>query len=331
MPVFDNVSMPAKSARFDSSCCRWWAWVFVLMAPFIVTSAHASPKVVVTFKPVHALVAQVMDGLGEPALLVDGASSPHTFSLRPSDARALRDARLFIRVSESIEPFTARLIGALPRSVQVVTLAEAPGVRLLPKRRSETFESHSHAADGRAHDLTHDHNGDWDGHVWLDPENAKAMVRAIAAALIVVSPEDAPRLNANVEAAILRLSALETEVASLLAPIVDRPFVVFHDSLQYFEHRFGASAAAAISISPEARPSVRRLRAVRSKIRSLDVACVFKEPAFSNKLIDAVIEGTNARVGTLDPEGLTIAPGPDAYDVLLRNIATGLSDCLEMP
>ncbi len=325
MQGFEDVGIPAKRARFGSSCCRWRVLAFGLMAPFIVASAHASPKVVVTIKPVHALAAQVMDGLDEPVLLVGGASSPHTFSLRPSDARALRDARLFIRVSESVEPFTARLIGALPRSVQVITLAEAPGLRLLPRRRSETFESHRRAADGHAHD----HDGDWDGHVWLDPENAKAMVRAIAAAVIAVSPEDAPRINANAETAIRRLDALERELTRVLAPIMDRPFVVFHDSLQYFERRFGLSAAAAISVSPEARPSVRRLRAVRSELLSLDAACVFKEPAFSDKVVDAVIEGTNAKVGTLDPEGLTVAPGPDAYDVLLRNIAKSLSDCLQ--
>ncbi len=327
MQRFEDVGIPAKRGRFGSSCFRWWVLAFGLMAPFIVASAHASPKVVVTIKPVHALAAQVMDGLSEPVLLVGGASSPHTFSLRPSDARALRDARLFIRVSESVEPFTARLIGALPQSVHVVTLAEAPGLRLLPKRRSATFESHRGAADGHAH--AHDHGGDWDGHVWLDPENAKAMVRAIAAAVIAVSPEDAPRINANAETAIRRLDALETELTRVLAPIMDRSFVVFHDSLQYFEHRFGLSAAAAISVSPEARPSVRRLRSVRSEVLSLDAVCVFKEPAFSDKVVDAVIEGTNAKVGTLDPEGLTVAPGPDAYDVLLRNIAKSLSDCLQ--
>ena len=72
-----------------------------------------------------------MAGVGSPELLVNGAASPHTFALRPSEARALNTADLFFRMSETVEPFTARMVRSLPKAVEVVTLQDAPGVKLL--------------------------------------------------------------------------------------------------------------------------------------------------------------------------------------------------------
>jgi zinc transport system substrate-binding protein len=96
--------------------------VAVLLATFAVLSAPTAAraasdfKVIATIKPLHALVAQVMSGIGSPELLVKGASSPHTFTLRPSEVRALNAADLFFRMSETVEPFTVQLVKALPRS-----------------------------------------------------------------------------------------------------------------------------------------------------------------------------------------------------------------------
>src|SRR5262245_24363696 len=68
--------------------------------------AAGDTKVVVTIKPLHALVAQVMAGVDAPELLVKGTASPHTFTLRPSEVRALNAADVFFRMSETVEPFT---------------------------------------------------------------------------------------------------------------------------------------------------------------------------------------------------------------------------------
>lgn len=297
-------------------------------------AAAAELNVAVTIKPVHALVAQVMEGVGTPTLLVQGAASPHTYALKPSDARALNHADVFFRVSESVEPFTRKIVSALPPSVRTITLADAPGIEALDVRTSETFETHAekdaHAHDhdhGHAHDDDHAH-GLRDGHVWLDPENARRMIAEIARVLAEASPADAEAFKANAARADAALVALQTEIAHDLEPIKDKPFVVFHDAFQYFEHRFGLAAVGSITISPDAQPSAKRLTEIRRKLADLSAACVFSEPQFQTKLVAAVTEGTSARAGTLDPEGALIDPGPAAYATLLRNLASGLRSCL---
>jgi zinc transport system substrate-binding protein len=263
--------------------------------------------------------------------------------MKPSDAAALGHSDVFFRVSEATEPFTAKLVEALPERVRVVTLADAPGVTRLDVRTGGTFEARDHegtldAADGR--DALGHHpsvldakpirpaKGSRDGHVWLDPANARHMVAEIARVLAEVSPEDAEALNNNAERVIAGIVELEREIARVLEPVRGQPFIVFHDAYQYFERRFGVPAAGSITVSPQVQPSAKRLSEIRSKIGGLGVTCVFGEPQLRPDLVAAVTEGTAARSGTLDPEGTALAPGPESYATLLRNLAAGLTNCL---
>lgn len=338
-------------------------WLAVLLAAVVLCSGVAGPavataetpvRVAVTSKPIHSLVAQVMEGVAEPLLIVEGASSAHTFTLKPSAARAIAEAAMFIRVSERMEPFTRKLVEGLSKDVTVITLADTHlGVSLLPQRVSGAFEAHVHAHDegdqehehqeghgGHDDHDAHDHNGAgdadqdaahgaaMDGHLWLDPENARAIVSAVANALSAKWPQHAARFAANAGKANSELAALETEIATQLSALKRKPFIVFHDAYQYFEHRFGVAAVGAVTLSPDQPPSAKRLTEVRQKLRTMHAACIFAEPQFQPKLLAAVAEGSEVRTGTLDPEGQNLQPGPGLYAQLLRDLARDLKSCL---
>ena len=300
------------------------AVVFMFMA-WPVTPAAAGTTVVVTIKPVHALVAGVMRGIAEPRLLVRGTSSPHTYALRPSDAAALYEAAILFRVSPQLEPFTPKIVRALPKEVQVVSLMDAPGLELLAVRRGPAFERNSgHVAQAGGLDVV-------DGHAWLDPENAKAMVAYVAETLVRMDPAHAEALRSNAQEMRQRLELLKGELEQALKPVADRPYVVFHDAMHYFERRFNLTAVGSISVSPEIPPSAQRVIEVRKKLRAVGAQCAFAEPQFSTALVSAVVEGTGARVGMLDPEAINLAPGPDLYFTLMRRLAADLTRCLTMP
>jgi zinc transport system substrate-binding protein len=289
--------------------------------------AAAELKVVVTIKPIHSLVTQLMEGIGTPALLVDGAASPHTFSLKPSGVRAIEAADVFIRVSETLEPFTRKIASALPESVHLVTLEEAPGLKLLNLRSSGTFEPHHHSGD--AHEEASEPGaGAKDGHIWLDPDNAKVIVSYLAQVLAERAPADAVRLKANAEKLDAKIDALTAEIAAETKPLAGRPFVVFHDAYQYFADRFDLDSVGSITVSPDRQPSAKRLSELRQKMRALHAVCLFAEPLFQPNLVAAVIEGTDVRTSTLDPEGALLAAGPDLYFELMRNLAAGFKSCL---
>ncbi len=125
------------------------------------TMAAAAPKVVVTIKPVHSLVAGVMEGVVEPQLLLEGAATPHGYSMKPSQVRALSNADLVVWVGPSIEGFMVKPVKSLLKDAKVVELMETPGVKLLPAREGGAWEGHGHDhGDHDDHGDKHDDHGD---------------------------------------------------------------------------------------------------------------------------------------------------------------------------
>lgn len=298
----------------------------LLLALLLPTAGQAAPRVVASIPPIHSLVAGVMQGIAEPTLLVPATASAHTHSLRPSEARALSEADLVFWIGPIYETFLEKPLGALARPGTLVRLMDAADLILRDARGGGAWESHAH--DGHGRDHGHRHDDAVDGHLFLDPRNAKAMAMAIAAALSAADGDNAAHYRANAAALAARLDALDAELAATLAPVREKPFIVFHDAYQYFEARYGLKGIGSITVSPERQPGARRLQTLRRKIGELRAVCVFAEPQFEPGLLQTLIAGTNAKTGTLDYLGADVASGPDAYFTTMRALARSLAACL---
>lgn len=292
-------------------------------------AAAEAPKVMASIQPIHSLVASVMQGVGEPGLVVSGAQSEHTYALKPSDARALQAARVVVLVDEGYETFLAKPLKNRKGSLDVIALADLPGARVLPSRKGGLWEDDHDDHKGHKDHDHHGHNhGAVDGHLWLDPDNARLLVTAVADRLAGIDPANAAAYQANAKATIDRLQALDSRIRERLAPVVDRPFVVFHDAYQYVEKRYGLSAAGSITVDPDRPPSAKRLAALRDRLRTAGAACVFREPQFPAPVVRTLADASGAREGVLDPQGADIPPGPDQYFTLMTRLADSLASCL---
>lgn len=98
-------------------------------------AAQAAPEVVVDVPPIHSIVARVMEGVGTPRLLLAPGASPHDYSLRPSDARAIAGADLLVWVGPSLDPWLDEAADALGSGTRL-TLESLPGPHpaALPER-----------------------------------------------------------------------------------------------------------------------------------------------------------------------------------------------------
>lgn len=307
------------------------------------------PEVVVSIKPLHSLVASVMGDVGAPSLLLKGAASPHSYSLRPSDAKALNRAKLVFWVGEGMETFLVEPLEALSGQARLVEIAELPEIELLDAREGGAWEVHAHDdhedhAEAEHHAESHEHadeakdhehaehaghdEHDKNLHLWLDPHNAEVIVKAAVKALGEADPANAARYQANGEATLAELEMLDGELRSDLSPVKDTPYVVFHDAYHYFEAHYGLTAVGSISVDEGRAPGAKRLREVREKIVQSGARCVFSEPQFEPALVATVIEGTPARTAVLDPLGADLAAGPAAYGEIMRGLAASLNKCL---
>ena len=323
----------------------------------VTAPALAGPKVVASVVPVHGIVAAVMGDTGTPELLLEGKLSEHRATFTADQISTLGKADVVFIIGHGLEAKLAQISGSeAVNGKTFVELSEAPGVKTLPIREGGAWEAHDHDHDhgegGEAaeaghdhgetaeaghdhdHDKTaeagHDHEGvlAFDPHVWLDPENAKAMAAAVAAELSKADPANAKAYEANAAAFAASLDAVSADIAKELEPAKGKPFIVFHDAYQYFENRFGLDAAGSISDISAQAPSAERLKEVRDKLAATKAQCVFREPQYDDKVVAVVIEGSAARSGVLDGLGADLTPGPEAYPQLLRNLASAFHACL---
>lgn len=315
------------------------------------TKSDADIHVVVSIKPIHSLVAAVMGDTGTPTVLIEGASSPHSYALRPSQVQSLQDAHVVFWIGPQLEQFMSKAIKTVGANAASVRLIDTKGLARLPYREGhdhdhghdehDKHDEHDHDKDKKhdeqdhakhdEHDHDkHDEHGaeEVDPHVWLDPENAKTMVDAIAAALAAANPGAAEAYKSNAAKTKARLDALSHEVAETLHDVEDARFIVFHDAYQYFEVRFGMKSAGAITLNPEANPGAERLSEVKEQIVEMGATCVFSEPQFKPKLVELVIEGTSAKSAEIDPLGAAVPAGPDHYGTMIRSMANSMHDCL---
>ena len=121
---------------------------------------------------------------------------------------------------------------------------------------------------------------------------------------------------------------LKKEIAKELAPIKNKPFIVFHDAYQYFEKTFGLNAVGSVALEGDIASSPKQISFIKDKIIKSNASCVFQEPQFDSKLVKIVVEGTNAEIGTLDPLGVGVTSNEDFYLQLLKNMSKSLKECL---
>ena len=292
----------------------------ILLSSLAVPAFAEAPRVLTDIVPVHSLVSQIMAGAGTPELLLSSGADPHSFQMRPSQAAAVAEADLVIWIGPELTPWLDRALDGLGEGSRQIDLVHADGIKLL---RFEEPEGHDEEDDhGHSHEGT-------DPHVWLNIQNAVIWAGQIATALAELDTENAELYHANATAVQKRLNDLDTELSATLAPLQGKPFVVFHDSLGYFTDYYGLASALSVAGGDAATPGAAHLTELQTKIANAGTICLFPEAQHDPTLLLRVAEGTGAKLGAaLDPEGSFVAPGPDAYEAILRDITSALNTCL---
>ncbi|TYO99182.1 zinc transport system substrate-binding protein [Geothermobacter ehrlichii] len=292
--------------------------VFFVCCLLTASPVFAAPKLVASLKPLADLAAGVVGDPSRVELLLPGGASPHSFTLRPSQMRALAAADLVVWVGPQLENFLVRHLASLPEE-RLLTFGSLSGVRLLPARRGGAWR---HEA------VEHDEDGDIDPHLWLDPDNARLLVLALAERLAGIDPENGTDYRRRAERLAGWIAALQQGLSDRLAAVRTKKYLVFHDAYQYFERAFGLEPLGALAIHPDRPPGARRLRELRDLLRRSGAVCVFSEPQFEPKLLRVLTEGLALRHGQLDPLGVDRPVSGASYLDLLAGLGDGLVSCL---
>jgi len=327
--------------------------ISILTLTTFFTSVKAEIKVVASIKPIHSLATYLMEGVAKPKLIVDGYASPHGFALKPSHAKMLQEADLIFWVGEDLESFLEKPLNTIAKKAVNVEIMDLSGVKKLKFREKNIFEGHDDHGHGHKEKKHDDHghghkekkhddhghkkakhddhgheghaHGEHDPHVWLDPMNAKVIVKEIEKQLVKLDPDNSSKYKANSKKAQSELDNLTKNIKRDLKG--NLRFVVFHDAYQYFENRFGIKVLGALTVNPDVLPGAEQLSEIREVIEHEKVNCLFSEPQFNPAIIKSIAKDTKIKTGVLDPLGATLDKGKGMYSELLQSMYASFKGC----
>ena len=289
----------------------------------------ANAAVVASLKPLGFIASAIADGVTDTQVLLPDGASEHDYSLRPSDVKRLQGADLVVWIGPEMEAFMEKSVKNIPNAKQV-TIAQLNDVKpLLMKGADDDDDDHGHNDAGSEKSDEHHHHGDYNMHLWLSPEIARASAVAIHEKLVELMPQSRAKLDANLKDFEAQLASTEKQVGNELAPLKGKGYFVFHDAYGYFEKQFGLTPLGHFTVNPEIQPGAQRLHEIRTQLVEQKATCVFAEPQFRPAVVESVARGTSVRMGTLDPLGTNIKLGKTSYSEFLSQLANQYASCLK--
>lgn len=287
------------------------------------TPGSPSLRVLCTTYPVYLFTTGLTEGVEdvEVSLLVNSQTSClHDYTLTVNDMKAIEGADVIVMNGVGLEEF---MDDALAQSEAAVIDCSA-GVELLP-----LLEEHDHGHEG------HDHDEEYDPHIWMDPDNAVRMVETISRGLAELDPDHGETYNTNAAAAVEALAQfirqseeLREEAAlsyytghpemSFCPPLGEMRFywrpnlITFHDGFQYFAKAYDLELLKAIEEEEGSTASAAEIREISALIEEHGIPAIFTEKNGSAATAQAISRETGCRVFELDMlmsgEGSGIGP-----------------------
>ena len=299
-----------------------------------ITGVNAEIKVVTTIQPLHSLISNVMGNKGKLDLILEGTASPHSFTLKPSHAKMLENADAIFWIDKDLESFLEKPLKSIPKKAKVVHLMDISGLEIHKFREKNIYGGHDdHDKHGHKEDKHDDHDkhghahahGEFDVHIWLDPNNAKVIVKEVANQLATLDSKNSDFYKENSKKTINKLDNLINKIDKSINKKAS--FVTFHDAYQYFEKRFGVEALGALTINTDIQPGAKQIEEIQHLVEDKNIKCIFSEPQFNPKLINMIAKSSGAKTGILDPLGSSYKPGNDLYFNLINDLYENLNKC----
>lgn len=289
--------------------------ITLLLAPMAKAEA---PRVVTSIAPLQGLAADIMTGVGTPVLLLDEPISPHDFAMRPSQAKAISDADVVFYIGQNMEPWLEKALQARSDEGLAIALGDLPNLTLLEARELDEFGEHHE--DHEDHD--HDHEGAYDPHLWLDPENVLIWLDIITSTLEITDPDNKEIYRENLARSRDAIVTATNDAHRRLAPLAQTDLIVTHDSIQYFEHAFGLTVTGAFSASDGQVAGARSLNTLLGSFGA--ETCIVEDFTHPSGITANLPD--NVRRVVIDPMGYDLL-GEGYYPRLLETLAQSLLEC----
>ncbi len=288
-------------------------------------SASGKIKVVSTIKPINSNVVAIAGDKVDAVQLIPDFASPHSYSIKPSDIRKIKKADIIFRIDENMEVMLQPVLALREAHTRFVSLADEAWMKLLPFSREQSNENPKEKGMS-AH--AHEH-GNIDLHIWTSPDNSIAMATLIAQTLIAADSANKGHYENNLQMFVKAVRLATKNIQHLLEPVKNSPYLVFHNSWQYFSHYFGLKAPVIFSLQQSISADVKSIKEARKRIVEEGITCVFSEPGVRAARVNILIEGLGINTAEIDVLQSKFTVNKSTYVHWLIAMANDVKGCLE--
>lgn len=276
-------------------------------APAASRQEDGTLRILATTYPVYLFTTAItegVEGVEVTRLITESISCLHDYTLTVNDMKAIEQADVIVMNGAGLEDFMSDALAQT--SAAAIDCSE--GVELLPAQGHEG----------------HDHETEYDPHIWMTKEGASAMMNAILHGLSELDESHTQLYTDNFNAACARLSAIPDAADPLSCPY----FITFHDGFQYFSGAFGLTLLKSIEEEEGSEASAAEIKEIVTLVEEYDIPAIFTEKNGSDATAQAIARETGISVYQLDMimsgEGSGIGPYIDAMNANLDTIAQAL-------
>ena len=306
------------------------------------------PKIVTSIKPIQAIVLAIAGDSADVEQLIPDYASPHDYSFKPSDIRKVENANIVFHIDEHMETQLNGVLDNLNKdNTLVVSLAGANGLTLLEasedhhKHGDEDEHKESHAHEKEEHDhgddyvkqvsKHDDHEGhknhdNIDFHIWTSPKNAVLMANQVVKSLSDLDAKNAKQYQQNVESFYEQVKTESEKIRLKLTPFKHKPYIVFHNSWQYFADEYGLQKPIVVDIHEGISSGAKTISEIRDRIVKDNINCVFYDSSISTARLKVITE--KAKTVEIDVLAKAIALDQTTYIKWLSLMGNQIESCL---
>ena len=264
--------------------------------------------------------------------LIPDYASPHHYAFKPSDLKKLSQADLVFRIDEHFEVMLNPALKNLSNQSKIISLADQPTIKLVPLAEGD----HHQHGDEEGHDDEKKHNKQEHNavnlHIFTSPKNMIEVSKIVADSLSKLDADNAQTYQLNAQKLIDEITQTTTGLKQNLAPYKDVPYVIFHNSWQYFANEVGIQKPIIVNLQEGVVAGGKTINQIRSEIVAKHIHCVFRDPVISEARVKVLTENsanTNIKSVTIDVLEKDIVVGQDSYVQWLEKMGGIVEECLK--
>lgn len=208
------------------------------------------------------------------------------------------------------------------------------GTEYIEEAKSESKAEHKAASEQEA-GSEHDH-GEWNAHVWLDPQlyirqinNVAKGLNSFIGASDRVDKSLSSSIQENADKYIHKIEELDTQIEKLqqknqqgAQQLQSNQAVIFHDSFLYLANRIGITVAHSVPLDSDTTLSAGEIAEIVNEVKEGKIRYLFTEEQFSDSIASQIAAETGASVYIID-SAVTGDGAPDSYlKSMQKNIDT---------